>query len=465
MVSVSSRMGDLNVSTRDENMASDKSMVSETVIDPLTVRAKELRRGWRGVGEVGDRPRPMNTPTRMMFDPKQVPDTRRRLHLREITDTGSAVPETVGGELRAARLAAGHDLRDVSDALRIRYRHLDALERGDHGNLPGKTYAVGFVRAYAEHLGLNPDDLVRRFKSELGEPVAVPRTQSRQADLGFPDASEEPRLPTGITMILVLILMIGGGVGWYLSRSPGLPVEETVQSAPAYVEPDTRLLRPPPSVPLAENSLAENTQNLGLTAGGLTAGQSLTGEGNTGEGGSGQPFVETVAPVLEGTPGPDAAPGAVSDPGGSDQAVSDPAVSDPSGVEGANGAGSALLRQTVANETAQLELPGLPQSQDARTGAMESRVGVMAVENKAWLRIDDGNGRVIVQRELREGELYTVPDLPGLILSAKNGGALVLIVDGRRVGPVGRNGELIRGITLDPYDLKRRETGRTDPSR
>ena len=74
---------------------------------------------------------------------------RRRIHLREISGDSDTPLDTVGQELRAARLRRGDDLATVSRALKIRKDHLEAVEEDDIESLPGKTYAIGFVRSYA----------------------------------------------------------------------------------------------------------------------------------------------------------------------------------------------------------------------------------------------------------------------------------------------------------------------------
>src|SRR5215475_10236539 len=80
---------------------------------------------------------------------------RRRIHLREISGDADQPLETVGQDLRAARLRRGDDLATVSRALKIRKDHLEAIEEDKLENLPGKNYALGFVRSYADYLGLD----------------------------------------------------------------------------------------------------------------------------------------------------------------------------------------------------------------------------------------------------------------------------------------------------------------------
>src|ERR1700752_5448554 len=93
--------------------------------------------------------------------------SRRRIHLREISGWADTAIETVGQDLRAARLRRGDEIAQVSGALKIRKDHLEALENDRLEDLPGKTYAIGFVRSYARHLGLDAAAYVERFKRDI----------------------------------------------------------------------------------------------------------------------------------------------------------------------------------------------------------------------------------------------------------------------------------------------------------
>src|SRR5580692_568618 len=108
----------------------------------------------------------MTKVTHLSLDEDGLP-SRRRLHLREISGDSETPLETVGQDLRTARLRRGDDLASVSRALKIRKDHLEALEEDHLDALPGKTYAVGFVRSYAAYLGLDPVQCVERFKAEI----------------------------------------------------------------------------------------------------------------------------------------------------------------------------------------------------------------------------------------------------------------------------------------------------------
>lgn len=83
--------------------------------------------------------------------------------------------ETVGALLKAARESAGLSLAEVSERTHIKQDFLDAIEQMAVRTLPSRPFAVGFVNVYARQLGLNPEDVVRRWKEETGgaRPVEI----------------------------------------------------------------------------------------------------------------------------------------------------------------------------------------------------------------------------------------------------------------------------------------------------
>lgn len=182
----------------------------------------------------------------------------------------SAAPNA-GADLRAARERLGWPLADAAATLRIRRVYLDALEDGDLSQLPGNAYALGFLRSYACALGLDPEEMLRRFKAEAAE-------VSQRTALSFPAPVPERGLPTGAVILLGLILAIGAYIGWYrLSGEGRLPAETAATiperlsplaeqalpaAAPSPVRSDTAVetLAVPPSLPVLSPTSAAAAQ-------------------------------------------------------------------------------------------------------------------------------------------------------------------------------------------------------------
>lgn len=114
----------------------------------------------------------------------------------------------VGAFLKEAREVTGKSVADVAQTLRIRRVYMEAIEDGRFDELPGATYAVGFVRSYATYLRLDVPEIVARFKSE---------SQGIEADqhLDFPTPVPEGRFPGGALVTVCLLIAAVGFGGWY----------------------------------------------------------------------------------------------------------------------------------------------------------------------------------------------------------------------------------------------------------
>lgn len=154
--------------------------------------------------------------------------SHRRIHLREISGDADAPLETVGQDLRAARQRRGDELATVSRALKIRKDHLEALEEDRIAALPGRAYAIGFVRSYADYLGLDSLQCVERFKREIAG-----RDDSAAA-AGFPDDHDETRLPHGWAIIAVVVLGLIAYGAYHLARSAD-SLNQPVASVPTRI--------------------------------------------------------------------------------------------------------------------------------------------------------------------------------------------------------------------------------------
>ena len=73
--------------------------------------------------------------------------------------------ESIGEKLRLARERNNLTIDQVARETHVAKRFLKALEDEDFATFPGETYAMGFLRSYAEYLGLSPDELVGIYRN------------------------------------------------------------------------------------------------------------------------------------------------------------------------------------------------------------------------------------------------------------------------------------------------------------
>jgi hypothetical protein len=110
--------------------------------------------------------------------------------------------------LKTARERSGRSLAELAEATRVRKDYLLALEQAAWDRLPARAFTVGYVRAYAQALGLDEETAADRYKVEC---------PNRSAPLAAPIGSEledvKPRsAPWVITVAAVVLAVIGWNV-------------------------------------------------------------------------------------------------------------------------------------------------------------------------------------------------------------------------------------------------------------
>lgn len=107
-------------------------------------------------------------------------EARARLRPSEIKISDYAA---VGGYFAAVREASGLTIADVAEKTHIKIEYLDAIELMEIDTLPSRPFAIGFVKTYAEALGVDAAAAVARFKENLGyvAPQVAQKEERREA--------------------------------------------------------------------------------------------------------------------------------------------------------------------------------------------------------------------------------------------------------------------------------------------
>lgn len=113
-----------------------------------------------------------------------------------------------GRKLSEARRQRGWTLDEVADRIRVRKEFLEALEDMNVKLLPGKAYALAFLRSYARELGIEEKAIVDQFQDEC----ALTRDDEAKPAIRSPASKPKQRPPWAAAAMLVLIA--AGFVGW-----------------------------------------------------------------------------------------------------------------------------------------------------------------------------------------------------------------------------------------------------------
>jgi cytoskeletal protein RodZ len=116
-----------------------------------------------------------------------------------------------GETLKRERELRQISLREIAEATKINLRYLDALERDDFRHLPGGVFNKGFVRAYAQFIGIDPDTMVMAYLDEENSQVS----RAERSGGGPPHPAETeapPRSLVGrlwfVALVVILIVVV-----------------------------------------------------------------------------------------------------------------------------------------------------------------------------------------------------------------------------------------------------------------
>lgn len=324
-----------------------------------------------------------------------------------------APKHTVGKTLRAAREAMKLSLDDVSAAINVRVAQLQSIEDDRIDQLPGMTYAVGFVRSYAQFVKLDAKEMVDTFKAEhAGEEAA-------KTSLNFTDPISEDKLPGPMLIGAAAIAIIALVIGWTLMSSDdeGIELADNIPPAPVV------------GTASGQPTLADSRPLAGFESGVIQSSDSAAAA-------SAETAPAQTAPTANAAAAETAAP--VVAAADSEEA-------------------SMVVRPALPAQRPVAVAPVAPIPEQMITVKQRGKTRVvLEATQKSWVQITDGSGRVVYKKVMSAGEQFFVPEQPGMTLVTSNAGGLNILVDGAPVQSIGKSGEIVRGIQLDADDLKKK---------
>jgi cytoskeleton protein RodZ len=387
-----------------------------------------------------------------------------------VSQAKSAPAASVGALLKATRTRLGQDIKQVAQALRIRQLFLQAIEDGRYDELPGPTYALGFVRSYADFLGLDSEEVVRRFRAETSGGAG-------KSDLVFPTPAVEKRLPSGplVAAALALGVLIYGG--WYAASSLHRPVAEAVpevpdslakpgegQAAEGEKKEEAAQQAAPASQPVEEVKPVEAKPEEKVEPPKVEPPKAEEPKTEAAQPKKPDPLKIEPGKTAALAPTPSALPTtsaqgmgglAISAKPPTDPAPAKPAAAAPAAQSAAPG--SAAPAATTAATTPATPPVVADDKAPKVYGQTDGEVRVVIkATSDSWIQVRDEKGNLVATRLLKKGDSYRVPTGMGkLSLTTGDAGALSALVDGVLATPsLGPSGSVRRDVALDPDRIK-----------
>jgi cytoskeleton protein RodZ len=336
-------------------------------------------------------------------------------------DAAGPAATDLGAMLREVRVARGMNLREAASALRIRVAYLEAIESGRFKDLPGSTYAAGFLRAYADYLGIDGDDAVGRLKDAMD-------SFNRPATLVLPSPAETGHMPTGSVFLVAAIIAIAAYGGWYYLSVEGRDPGEFIAGVPQRI---TNMVSKAP---------AEASRTTDTTAPATPDSAAATPT----EASQSPAQLAATTPTETTTPSPAPSPTAP-DSAGSTTNVPEPSPPpERRALPVASAPGTAGPAPAATSDRA-------PETAIRPLGRL-----VLRATADTWVELRAPGQSPVFSRVLRRGESYDVPSRDDLALTTGNAGGIEIVIDGRTLPPLGPSGAVQRNVALNPDQLSNR---------
>jgi cytoskeleton protein RodZ len=139
-----------------------------------------------------------------LFDRKMMLPIKLKSQINNSNEIAANTSEIHSGEaLKEARYKSNQSLSQISDLLRIRQDYLKAIENGRPDDIPGTTYAIGFIKSYSNYLGIDPANYINSLKTKVQNP------ELKNSNV-FPSPAPEGKIPS--VMVIFTTILITGGI-------------------------------------------------------------------------------------------------------------------------------------------------------------------------------------------------------------------------------------------------------------
>jgi cytoskeleton protein RodZ len=137
----------------------------------------------------------------------------------------------LGEFLRGERQARGISLQQIAEDTRISMKMLQAIEEGDGEQLPAPVLIKGFLRAYAQRIGLDPEDVIIEYQELIEEVGARQEAIEKFHHRLHPKSSKKKFYVLFLALGLLASLALIWSGGSYLHRKPKTPAEGKLLSS------------------------------------------------------------------------------------------------------------------------------------------------------------------------------------------------------------------------------------------
>ena len=304
--------------------------------------------------------------------------------------------EDIGSLFIDARVKKGLTQEDASKILKVRISAIKQIESGEELGSLGSAYRVGFLRSYAKLVDLDPENIIKNYKSSNSE-------KNIKFDYNFPSIRKEKKSLFPVITLCTFLFSLVIYSSWYYLNLNNL---ETENKNITYLDND--------NINLDYIKIEDNKNTSPDNSDKINSENVIVSEKETSNIIINENFENKVVDNNED----------------GSKILLEP---------------NSLKETPISNETSAIA--------NERTPKEEM---VLKSSGNSWVEIEDLDGNTYLTRLMRSGETFVVPDKKGLTLSTGNAGVLSLTFGSIHISKLGSIGEVIPSRPLNIEAFKKR---------
>ena len=301
-----------------------------------------------------------------------------------------------------ARVKKGLTQEDVSKILKVRVSAIQQIETGKELQSLGSAYSLGFLRSYAKLVDLDPEYIVKNYKS-------IHYDKNLKFDYNFPGVIKEKKSLFPVITLITFIFSLVIYSSWYYLNLNSLEIKtenitdlDTNNSNFDYVKVENK------SNSQLESTDKINTKNMNVT----------------------------------------------------NEVISKTTINENFNINAVENNKVELKNITESNITNEISNIDQTSNSNQTSAIANERIPkeemVLKSSGNSWVEIEDLDGNSYLTRLMRSGETFVIPDKKGLTLSTGNAGVLSLTFGSIHISKLGSIGEVISSRPLNIEAFKKR---------
>ena len=368
-----------------------------------------------------------------LFDRKMMLPIKLKSPINNSNEIVANTSEILSGEaLKEARCKSNQSLSQISSLLRIRQDYLKAIENGTPDDIPGTTYAIGFIKSYSNYLGIDPENYINSLKTKVQNP------ELKNSNV-FPSPAPEGKIPS--VMVIFTTILITGGIVLIWNNLQKTSTDLSNQHD--VIKPQTNTITAVGEREKQNSDPRSSPKKKVLTKNSLRHGEKIVVSKTTPDNNLNNKKYKSVKLIENNGIEPTDSPSVTT-----------------KRTKKKSPETASINSSSIHETTDQFQAKAKTDVVDVKRLKVSNGSSIVALPSftiqataDSWIQIKALDSNILLSRILKTHETYNVPNRNDLLLSTGNIGALVIRINGKKIPKYTGSMRVVKDIALTKENL------------